>query len=130
MKTKQIQSIIEHAIDKIHELDCCDYAADLHNYTFNKNYFIIGTHAAKEWLGDSVFEAINCIKEYEQDNFGEVTTDLSDPERVVNMYAYIKGEELLCQSERLQEKWDHSLDLADLKKIADELDALTPWLVS
>ncbi len=29
------------------------------------------------------------------DNYGEVTTDLSEPERVVNMYVYIIGEEIL-----------------------------------
>ena len=28
-------------------------------------------------------------------NFGEVNTDLSEPERVVNMYTYIVGEEIV-----------------------------------
>jgi len=41
-----------------------------------------------------VFEIIEFIKEYEQDNFGEVYTDLSDPCKVVNMYVYIIGEEI------------------------------------
>ena len=40
---------------------------------------------------------INFIKDYEQDNFGEVSTDLSDPERVVNMYVYIIGEEIVWE---------------------------------
>ena len=44
-----------------------------------------------EWL----FDIIDAIKTYEQDNFGEVTTDLSDPEKLVNMYAYIVGEEVV-----------------------------------
>ena len=30
-------------------------------------------------------------KEFEQFHFGEVTTDLTSPEKVVNMYAYIVG---------------------------------------
>ena len=33
--------------------------------------------------------------EDEQDNFGEVTTDFSDSVEVANMYAYIRGEELM-----------------------------------
>ena len=59
------------------------------------DYFIIGTYEAEQWLGDRAFQVINIIKDYEQDNFGEVTTDLSSPERVVNMYAYIIGEDIV-----------------------------------
>jgi hypothetical protein len=46
-------------------------------------------------MGDKAFEIIRTVKEYEENNFGEVTTDLSNPERVVNMYAYIVGEEVV-----------------------------------
>ena len=31
----------------------------------------------------------------EEDNFGECSTPLDDPERVVNMYVYIIGEEVV-----------------------------------
>ena len=68
---------------------------DIHYHAFNTDYYIIGTYQAKEWLGDMVFDVINFIKDYEQDNFGEVLTDLSEPEKVVNMYAYIIGEEIV-----------------------------------
>ena len=68
---------------------------DLHHNAFNTDYYIIGTYQAKQWLGDMAFDVINFIKEYEQDNFGEVYTDLSDPEKIVNMYAYIIGEEIV-----------------------------------
>ena len=68
---------------------------DLHYHAFNTDYYIIGTYKAKEWLGDKVFDVIEHIKEYEQNIFGEVTTDLSEPEKVVNMYAYIIGEEIV-----------------------------------
>ena len=69
-----------------------DYIDDLHHMAFNEDYYIIGTYQAKQWLGDQVFNVIDIIKQYEQDNFGEVNTDLSEPEKVVNMYAYIVGE--------------------------------------
>ena len=68
---------------------------DLHHHAFNEDYYIIGTYKAKQWLGDMVFEVIEHIREYEQFHFGEVNTDFSDPEKVVNMYAYIIGEEIV-----------------------------------
>tara|TARA_S200002703_G_scaffold118530_1_gene104183 strand:- start:275 stop:613 length:339 start_codon:yes stop_codon:yes gene_type:complete len=68
---------------------------DLHHYAFNEDYYIIGRYQAKQWLGDMAFDVINIIKDYEQDNFGQVTTDFSEPENVVNMYAYIVGEQIV-----------------------------------
>jgi len=65
---------------------------DLHHYAFNEDYYIIGRYQAKEWLSDEVFNVINIIKEYENMHFGEVNTDFSEPESVVNMYVYIVGE--------------------------------------
>ena len=73
-----------------------NWTEDLHHNCFNTDYYIIGTYQAKEWLGNKTFDVINFIKDYEQDNFGEVYTDLSDPERVVNMYVYIIGEEIVA----------------------------------
>ena len=69
-----------------------DWKDDLHHNAFNEDYYLIGTYQAKQWLGDHTFEVIDIIKNYEQDNFGQVSTDLSCPEKVVNMYAYIVGE--------------------------------------
>lgn len=68
---------------------------DLHHHCFNTDYYIIGTYQATQWLGTEAFYIINKIKEYEQDNFGQVTTDLSNPEKVVNMYVYIIGEDIV-----------------------------------
>jgi ATP-dependent protease Clp ATPase subunit len=68
---------------------------DLHHHAFNNDYYIIGRYQAKKWLGDEVFEIINIIKDYENDNFGEVNTDFSDAEKVVNMYTYIIGEDVV-----------------------------------
>lgn len=68
---------------------------DIHYHAFNTDYYIIGTYRAKQWCGNEVFNIIETIREYEDFHFGEVTTDFSDPERVVNMYAYIVGEEIV-----------------------------------
>ena len=73
-----------------------EHKDDLHHEVFNNDYYIIGRHQAKKWLGDEVFNIIDIIKKYENFNFGQVSTDFSDPEKVVNMYAYIVGEEVVA----------------------------------
>ena len=98
------QEIIEFAKDRIEEI--YDYDKDkvstelpdlydLHHEIFNTDYYIIGRYQAKQWLGADAFDCIAEIQEYENEHFGSVTTDLSEPERVVNMYVYIIGEEIL-----------------------------------
>ena len=76
---------------------------DIHFDLFNTDYYIIGYYQAEKWLKNNVFQVIEFIKEYEQYNFGEVTTDLSSSESVVNMYVYIIGEQLLYQDNLLDE---------------------------
>jgi hypothetical protein len=73
-----------------------DFRDELHYHAFNTDYYIIGTYQATQWLEDQTFKVVNIIKEYEQFNFGEVSTDFSDPEKVVNMYAYIVGEYIVA----------------------------------
>tara|TARA_R100000808_G_C2142107_1_gene149903 strand:+ start:953 stop:1276 length:324 start_codon:yes stop_codon:yes gene_type:complete len=94
------EEIEEHFTDYINEQDqewIESNLDDLHHYAFNQDYYLIGRYQATQWLGDQVFNVIDHIKEYEQSNFGEVTTDLSEPERVVNMYTYIIGEEVVYE---------------------------------
>ena len=93
------QEIQEYFDDFINDQDSQwieDNKDDLHYHAFNTDYYIIGTYEAKEWLGDKVFDVIEHIREYEDFQFGEVNTDFSDPEKVVNMYAYIIGEEIVA----------------------------------
>ncbi len=76
-----------------------DDISELHHNLFNTDYYLIGYYNCERWLFDGklnqTFEVINFIKEYEESNFGEVYTDFTSSEKVVNMYAYIIGEELL-----------------------------------
>ena len=76
-------------------LNNSNFRDDLHHHAFNSSYYIVGSHRAKQWLGNKAFDVINIIKDFEQLHFGEVSTDLSSPERVVNMYAYIIGYDLV-----------------------------------
>ena len=106
--------LTEHFLDALEDftipevlemIDDSDGLQTLHNRAFNEDYYIIGTYQAKQWLGDEAFNIIQFIKEYEQDNFGEVFTDLSEPERVVNMYAYILGEQIVYNPSEWRDLW-------------------------
>jgi hypothetical protein len=70
---------------------------DLFFRAFNDDYFVIGYHKAEQVIKSQfgVFEAIGIVRDYELDNFGAVSTDLSSSEKVCNMLAYIRGEEIL-----------------------------------
>ena len=97
-KYEEIKSYFDDFIaENSAALNDSDFRDDLHYHAFNTDYYIIGTYKAKQWLGDEVFDVINIIKEYEQLHFGEVSTDLSEPEKVVNMYTYIVGEEIVAE---------------------------------
>tara|TARA_R110000822_G_scaffold277827_3_gene399869 strand:- start:284 stop:613 length:330 start_codon:yes stop_codon:yes gene_type:complete len=76
---------------------------DMHHHAFNTDYYIIGTWKAEQWLGSRAFEIIGIISDYEKSAFGEVSTDLSNPESIVNMYAYIVGEVVVAN-------WRESLE--------------------
>ena len=96
------EEITEYARERVQEL--ADYdpnilsdVSELHHEIFNTDYYIIGRYQAKEWLGTDTFDCIGAIQEYEQGHFGYSVTDISEPERVVNMYVYIVGEEVLYE---------------------------------
>ena len=122
MREQARQDIIERLQDGF-----SGYYADLHNEVFNTDYYIIGTHQAKEALKEyDTFEAIDKIQEYEKDNFGEVTTDLSDPEKLINMLYYIIGEEELYSMmeniEEFQDNWNNVADEETNNIILEQLE--------
>ena len=71
-----------------------------------------------------VFGAINAITEYEKDNFGEVTTDLSSSERVCNMLVYIYGEQILGKLKTLSDHWDSRLSQEAIDALIEELESI------
>ena len=100
---KQKEDVKDYIIQQLNDdVGLDQHISDLHHYLLNENYFIIGYYQAEQWLkkgNGSVFEAIETIREYEQSNFGQVTTDLSSSENVANMLAYILGEEILYNND-------------------------------
>lgn len=109
MKREAIADIIETL-----ENGYDGYYCDLHNEVFNTDYYIIGTFLAKEALKEcDVFEAIELVQNYEKDNFGEIYTDLSDAEKLVNMLYYIIGDEIIGEMydiEAFNEGWNELAD--------------------
>ena len=103
------EEILEAIANSIKDgrLDNTD-VSEVHHIVFNTDYFIIGRYKAKKWIEKhyGVFEAIEAIKEYEQFNFGEVTTDFSQPENVCNMLVYIAGEQALNNCDKITNNWD------------------------
>jgi len=91
---EQIKELKEYDIERFNQLV---KDGELHNELFNVDYYVTYYYEAEEWLGSNTFEAMRCIKEYEHDNFGESYTDLTDSVKVVNMYVYILGEEILSE---------------------------------
>jgi hypothetical protein len=104
-KYEEIKAHFEDFINDSNNKDIVENNLDdLHHEIFNTDYYIIGRYEATKWLGDQVFNIINIIKEYENDNFGSVNTDFSEVEKVVNMYVYIIGEEIVADYINEQEE--------------------------
>lgn len=124
---KIFETVKSALVDGITRLDrpC---AGDLHSYLYNETQHYIYYASAKEATAElDVWECIGAVQKYEQDQFGEVYTPLSDACRVVNMVVSILGEALLQSiyegTEYFDEKWDEQLsdgDLADMLTIAEK----------
>lgn len=121
MKQKAIWNIIEALEDGY-----SGYYCDLHNEVFNTGYYIIGTHEAKEALREyDVFDAIELVQNYEKDNFGEICTDCSNPEKLINMVYYIIGDfvigEMNSSIAEFDDNWNNEADEETNAKIAEAM---------
>ena len=120
MKQEAIADIIERLEDSYN-----GYYCDLHNEVFNTDYYIIGTYQAKEVLKEyDVFEAIELVQTYEKDNFGEIYTELHDPEKLLNMVYYIIGDEVIAEMNEIDEFSDNWNNVADDETNAIIVDAM------
>ena len=94
--------ILSHIEDGVLTPDNQD---EWHFHSFNEDYYLIGYYNCEQWLIKhkvSTFEAIDEVVTYEKECFGEVNTKIN-AESVVNMYVYIKGEELMSGIDTLEE---------------------------
>lgn len=116
MKTTVKIEMLEHILDKIKDgVVTNENIEDVHFYCFNEDYYIIGYYEALEWLKKhdiNTFDAIEKVKEYEMENFGEFTTEINS-EKIVNMLAYIFGEEIL-----------YSLDFNTVEELKEAIEEM------
>lgn len=120
MKREAIEAIMEALEDGYN-----GYYCDLHNEVFNTDYYIIGTYKAKEALKEyDVFEAIELVQTYEKEQFGEIYTDISDPEKLINMVYYIVGDEVIGEMYEIEEFEDKWNDEADEQTNTDIVEAM------
>lgn len=120
------QEAIEDIMERLENYN--GYYCDLHNDVFNTDYYIIGTYQAeKELEAYGVFEAIRLVQRYEMEQFGEVNTDLSEPEQVINMVYYIIGDEVIGEMYNIPEfddNWNNVADDETNKKIVEGMKKL------
>lgn len=118
----QIRAIGRHGVNNLELIQVNTYACDVHHELYNMDYFIIGTYQAKQFLNKyGVFEAIDKVTEYEKNQFGEITTNIAQPKKLVNMLAYVIGEELLLDCPTIQNKWNDRLTAVDIRRVKREL---------
>jgi len=98
MKTSIKKELAKHILDSISDgILTNENREDWHFYCFNEDSYIIGYYNASQWLKKHDIkrpEAIFICKQYEIDNFGE-SKIYDNSESVVNMLAYIYGDELI-----------------------------------
>ena len=104
-------------------------AGDLHHALYNEPQHYIYYADAEEVTAElDVWECIGAVQKYEQDQFGEVYTPLSDACRVANMVVSIMGYELLeviyGDTRYFGDKWNDQLSAGDL---ADMLTLAKKW---
>ena len=113
MKDTIKQELLSHVIDTINDQELTEFD-ELNFHAFNEDHYIIGYYNAEQWLKHheiSPFEAIADVVEWQNAAFGEVTLEPEDinAEKIVNLYVYIKGEELLSE-------YDLDQDVSELLK--------------
>ncbi len=88
-----------HILDLINDGVLTNDNKDLwHFHAFNEDYYLIGYYQTGEWLrehGIGELKGASICRQYDIEHLGECTTDYDNTETIVNMLAYIYGEELL-----------------------------------
>lgn len=111
--TEEMKERIIEILEYYSKDDLLDYH-DISEQLNNTYDYIVYYNEAKEALYQyDVFNAIETIKQYENLNFGEVTTDFSCPTQVANMLWYV-----------LTEEYMNDLDLYQYETVGEMLEVL------
>lgn len=93
---------------------------DFHNEVFNMSYYVYNDKEAMSHFRnvEDVFWAMDKVRQYENDMYGECYTDYTSPMKMVNMLFYIAGDEIFYNE---MESWDVINDETDDDVITEEL---------
>jgi len=80
---------LQYHVENETELD------ELHHELFNTDYYVSNDSDADKFAGQHWFEILGHVMQYEQDQFGEITSDITDKSQIINMYVYIIGEQII-----------------------------------
>lgn len=110
--------LIQHIINTIEDNEYMHEFDELHYEAFNADYYVIGYYNAEQWLARhnvSAFDAIAYVLEQEQAEIGETTLKPEDinAERIVNLYVYYQGQELLTEFDLSQSRDELLTELRD-----------------
>jgi len=100
--TQADKELLNHIWDNIGDLEGNEID-DLHFHLFNESEYVDNGNQAEKFIVENKlnsFEMIVYCQEKEKDNFGEIHTTFEDAQKLVNHYAYWRGEELLNDSLR------------------------------
>lgn len=129
-RAEEVVPYMLRALDDIKEEVRAGYEGniyDLHDVVFNSGFYVIGRYKAKKELENNldIFEVIRSIIQYENDNFGEVLTDVSEPEKVLNMFYYLVGERCINMiNNNSGLEWDEVENEKDRNLILDQIEIM------
>lgn len=104
----------DYIVKSLRDYEGCTF--EFHNKVFNSDSYEYYINRADKKLNKlGVFDAVQKVVEYEQENFGTVKTDFSDPCNILTMLWYIIGEEELYDMFEDCQEWDKywSEDITD-----------------
>lgn len=113
---EQIRSEIKDMISDYENVYGCDLAHEM----YNNDYYIIGTYKAKQELKKYFDDMCECIEQYKEE-FGVTYEDITDAEKLLTLLMLFVAQDVLSESETLNEHWDEQLSEEMLIKIAKEI---------
>lgn len=124
-----VRELLTNGLDDMIASGYEPYACDLVQELYNDEHYIYYDSAKAATAELDTWECIGAVQLYEQNEYGEVFTPLSDACRVANALILIIGNELLQaiygKTVYFSEKWNDRLTTKDLRKMLEMAEA---WL--
>lgn len=113
----QIREEIKERLDELEGIYTCDAMNEL----YNRDYYIIGTYQAKEFLKENFDELFEALEDY-QENIGQQYPDITNPEKMASLTVLYIADQVWNELETVKELWNDELTEEDLQQIKDELE--------